>query len=676
MHLFALSALVCSPALVSPQDTHPFSVQDMLAMDRISDPQPSPDGAQVAFSVSATDLDANKRRSDIWLMNADGSNARALTTHPATDMSPRWLDARTLVFLSSRGGSMQVWKLAIDGGEAQALTNFPVGVENLDVFPGGKRLLLSFDIWPAAKSLKESAELDAAKAKQKHSGQTYEQALMRHWDAWEDHKRSHVFTWELGTAEPVDLMPGMDCDAPTKPFGGFDETAISPDGKWVALTTRDAGREEAWSTNTDVYLCPADGSAAPRNVTAEGKGYDLGPAFSPDGATLGYLSMPRAGYEADRHQVTLLDIASGSMRKLAEGWDRSASEIVWSADGKTIYTSAANLGHTSLFSIDVASGEVRTLVEKGTNAGPVLCGSQLVFSRDTLKMPVELFALPLAGGDAKQLTHLNDAKVAAARMGDYEQFNFAGAKGETVHGFVVKPADFKAGEKYPVAFLIHGGPQGSFGDHFHYRWNPQAYAGAGFAAVFIDFHGSTGYGQAFTDAIHDDWGGAPFEDLMKGLDAALAKYEFLDGSRVAALGASYGGYMICWIAGNAPERFVCLVNHDGVFDTRMGYFDTEELWFPEWEHGGTPWDRPEAFETHNPSRLVGKWKAPMLVIHGGLDYRVVETQGIAAFNALQRRGIPSKFLFFPDENHWVLKPQNSIHWHETVLGWITQWTAK
>ncbi len=669
--LFAL-CLPVQPATL--QETHPFTVHDMLAMDRISDPQPSPDGKRIAFSVSVTDVEGNKRRNDIWLMNADGTGAHALTTHPASDVSPRWLDATTLVFLSSRGGSMQVWKLAIDGGEAQPLTSFPLGVENLDVFPGGKRLLLSFDVWPAAKSLKESAELDAARAKQKHSGQTYEHALMRHWDSWEDGKRSHVFTWELGSAEPVDLMPGMDCDAPTKPFGGFEETAISPDGKLVAFTTRDAGREEAWSTNTDVYLSPADGSAPPRNVTAEGKGYDLAPSFSPDGKTLGYLSMPRAGYEADRQQIVLLDVASGAARKLAEAWDRSASEVTWSGDGKTIFTSAANLGHTSLFAIDVASGTVRTLVEEGTNGGPVLCGEQVIFSRDTLKMPAELFALDLRSKDVRQLTHLNDAKVAATRMGDYEQFTFAGAKGDTVHGFVLKPVDFQDGQKYPVAFLIHGGPQGSFGDHFHYRWNPQAYAGAGFAAVFIDFHGSTGYGQAFTDAIHDDWGGAPFEDLMKGLDAVLARYAFLDGSRVAALGASYGGYMINWIAGQAPERFRALVNHDGVFDTRMGYFDTEELWFPEWEHGGTPWDHPEAFEKHNPSLHVGKWKAPMLVIHGGLDYRVVETQGIATFNALQRRGIPSKMLFFPDENHWVLKPQNSLHWHATVLDWIGQWT--
>jgi dipeptidyl aminopeptidase/acylaminoacyl peptidase len=671
---FAVALAATLAPLALAQETHPFSVHDMLAMDRISDPRVSPDGAWISFGVSTTDLDANRRRSDLWLVAPDGSGLRQLTSNPASDVNARWLDAQTLVFLSSRGGSMQVWKMRIDGGEPEQLTKFPVSPDSLDVFPGGTRLLLSFEVWPSAKGLKASADLDAEKAKAKASGKLFETALFRHWDTLEDGKRSHLFSWVLGAAEPVDLMSGMDCDAPTKPFGGLEETSISPDGATVAFTTRDVGREEAWSTNTDVYLVPADGSAAPRNVSAEGLGYDLGPAFSPDGKTLGYLSMPRAGYEADRQQIVLLDVASGAKRPLAAEWDRSASEIVWSADGKRVFTTAANLGHQSLFAIDVESGAVQTLVEKGTNAGPQLLGARLLYQHDDLKSPVELMSVAADGTDARAITKLNAKKLAAARMGDSEQYSFTGAHGDTVYGFVMKPADFDASKKYPIAFLIHGGPQGSFGDHFHYRWNPQAYAGAGFAVVFVDFHGSTGYGQKFTDAIHKDWGGAPLEDLLKGLDAAVAKYSFLDGTRVAALGASYGGYMINWIAGNAPERFKCLVNHDGVFDTRMGYFDTEELWFPEWEHGGTPWEHREEFDRHNPSLFVQNWKTPMLVVHGGQDFRVVETHGMSAFNALQRKGIPSKFLYFPDENHWVLKPQNSILWHETVLAWIGQWT--
>jgi len=666
------AALALSPV---PQDTHPFSVHDMLAMDRIADARLSPDGKRVTFTVSSTDLAGNRRRTDVWIADVDGGNPRALTTHPAADFNARWMpDGKSIVFLSTRGGGAQVWQLALSGGEAQQLSKLPLDVGNLDVFPGGERLLLSFDVWPAAKSLAESAEKDAAEAKKKGSGKVYEALPIRHWDTWEDAKRNHVFVWKIGESEPVDLMKGLDCDGPTKPFGGFDEVSISPDGASVALVFKNVGREFAWSTNSDVYLAPADGSSSPRNVSSEGPGYDNHPSFSPSGKTLAYLSMPRAGYEADRHQIVLMDVATGAKTMLAQSWDRSAAELVWSPDEKTIYTSAANVGNTAIFAIDVATGEVRTLIERGANNAVLVAGERLVFARSHLKAPTELYSMGLDGRDVKAITALNAAKIAAARMGDYEQFHFAGFKGEKVHGYVMKPADFESGRKYPVAFLIHGGPQGSFGDSFHYRWNPQAYAGAGFGVVFIDFHGSTGYGQAFTDAINQDWGGAPFEDLMKGLDHVLANYPFLDGTRVAALGASYGGYMINWIAGQAPERFKALVNHDGNLDERMAYYDTEELWFPEWDHGGTPWSNPAGYAKHNPIEHVHKWKTPMLVIHGGLDYRVVDTQGMSTFTALQRQGIPSKFLYFPDENHWVLKPQNSIQWHDTVLEWITRWT--
>jgi dipeptidyl aminopeptidase/acylaminoacyl peptidase len=312
------------------------------------------------------------------------------------------------------------------------------------------------------------------------------------------------------------------------------------------------------------------------------------------------------------------------------------------------------------------------LVDEGTNASAREVPGAVLYLHDDLKRPAEIWRVQHGGTPGQPVTRVNDARVAAAAMGDYEQFSFTGAHGDTVCGYVVRPADFDAARRYPVAFLIHGGPQGSFGDHFHYRWNPQAYAGAGYAAVMIDFHGSTGYGQAFCDAINQDWGGAPYEDLMRGLDAALAKYPFLDGQRVAALGASFGGYMINWIAGHT-DRFDCLVNHDGNLDERMAYYDTEELWFPEWDHGGVPWEHPEKYAQHNPVEFVQNWRTPMLVIHGALDYRVVDTQGMSTFTALQRRGIPSRLLYFPDENHWVLKPKNSQLWHATVLGWLDQW---
>jgi dipeptidyl aminopeptidase/acylaminoacyl peptidase len=665
-----------SAAVGSAQPPHPFSVHDMLAMDRISDPRVSPDGKSVAFTVRVTDVEGNRGRTDIWIAAMDGSKARKLTAHEANDSDARWMpDGKSLVFLSTRGGSSQVWQVPALGGEARALTSLPLDVSNLEVFPDGKRLLFTMEVYPDAapgREIEETARRDAEREKSKVKAKIYDSLLFRHWDTWEDGKRRHVFVWEIGSTEPLDLMRGFDADGPTRPFGGTEELAISPDGKEVAFAAKMMTRDAAWSTDVNVYTVPSRGGAEPRSVSGESRATDTQPAYSPDGRLLAYLAMSRPGYESDRLRIVVVDRATGTKRVLTDGWDRSASEIVWSADSRTIYTSADSVGHTSLFAVDVASGSVSMLAERGTNKTPRPAGDRLIVAVDTLHSPVELLSMAADGSDVRPVTRLNAAKVAAAQMGEFEQFHFTGARGDRVYGYLVKPVGFTPGERYPVAFLIHGGPQGSFGNHFHYRWNPQAYAGAGYAVLMIDFHGSTGYGQAFTDAIRGDWGGAPYEDLMKGLDHALATYPFLDGKRVAALGASYGAYMVNWIAGHT-DRFQALVCHDGNLDERMAYFSTEELWFPEWEHGGPPWEHPEAFVKHNPIDHVKNWKTPTLVIHGALDYRVVETQGMSTFTALQRRGIPSKLLYFPDENHWVLKPQNSILWHDTVLGWIDQW---
>jgi dipeptidyl aminopeptidase/acylaminoacyl peptidase len=656
--------------------SHPFGVDDMLAMDRIGDPQVSPDGKWVLFNVRVTDLAANKGRTDLWRIGVDGSGLLRLTDHEASDVNGRWTSDGSLVFLSSRPGadgktSMQVWQVGAGGGEAKQLSAFPLDVTNLAVFPDGKRLLVTMDVYPDAATLAETAARDAEIEANPVKARVYESLLFRHWDTWEDGKRSHVFAWTIGGGEPLDLMRGMDADSPTHPFGGTEELAISPDGREVLFAAKDDGLSNAWTTNVDVWRVPSDGSERPARVSL-GHGMDNVPSYSPDGNTIAWLSMARAGYEADRQCIVLLDRASGKLRNLTDAWDRSISEYSWAPDGNRIWAACDNLGNHSLFGVEVANGRVGVLVEKGYNTSPTEVGDSVLFLHDDLRSPAEIHLVQKGGTSPRALTHFNDEKVAAARMGAYEQFSFPGVKGDTVYGFLVEPADFDPAKKYPVAFLIHGGPQGSFGDHFHYRWNPQAHAGAGYAALMIDFHGSTGYGQAFTDAINQDWGGAPFEDLMKGLDFALAKFPFLDGSRVAALGASYGGYLINWIAGQT-ERFRCLVNHDGNLDERMAYFDTEELWFPEWDHGGTPWENPEHYARHNPIDHVGKWKTPMLVIHGGQDFRVVDTQGMSTFTALQRRGIPSKFVHFPDENHWVLKPENSRFWHQQVIGWLDRW---
>jgi dipeptidyl aminopeptidase/acylaminoacyl peptidase len=665
-----------SSSAVSIQ-THPFGVRDLLAMDRISDPQASPDGQWVAFVVRQTDLEANCGRNDLWLISTDGTGLRRLTSHLQSDTNPRWgPDSRTIWFLSDRSGSSQVWRIALDGGEAQQITREPLDVSNLLVSPDGRSIAYTMEVFPDGATVQATKDRLDERAKSKATGRVYERLFVRHWDTWEDGRRSHLFVRPTEGGEAVDVMRGMDADTPSQPFGGPEEVAFTPDSKGIVFTAKNVGRNEAWSTNFDLFLSPIDGSQPWKCLTPDNEAWDSQPVFSPDGKTLAYLAMSRPGYEADQFRIVLQGWPNGQKHLLNKSWDRSASAIRWSSDGKSLYAIAPDTGQESLFAIDAKSGKVRTLVKEGTVHALDVAGGRIVYSLSHMGSPAELYSVRPDGADGQKLTDINKDKVAAARMGDFEQFSFRGWNNETVYTYVIKPVDFDDTKKYPVAFLIHGGPQGSFGNVFHYRWNPQAYAGAGYAVVMVDFHGSTGYGQAFCDAIRGDWGGKPLVDLQKGLAAALERYPWMDGDRVGALGASFGGYMVNWIAGQWPDRFRCLVNHDGSLDERMAYFDTEELWFPEWEHEGTPWDRPDGGEGQNPLNFVGNWKTPMLVVHGGQDFRIPLTQGLGTFTALQRRGIPSKLLYFPDENHWVLKPQNSILWHETVIAWLDQWLKK
>lgn len=675
----SLSALSATP-MSDKSKGQPITARDLVMLDRVSDPRLSPDGKQLLYALRTTDYDANKGVTQIWLQDLGTRQSRPLTSGKGSNVSARWsADGQSVYFLSARGGSQQIWRLPMAGGEALPVSELPLDVGSFVLSPDGRRIVFSVEVFTDCKgdlacSKKKFDELAARKS----TGTTYDRLFIRHWDTWSNGSRSQLFSAVLGAdgklGAPVLLSQDIDGDVPSKPFGDDTEYTISPDGKTVVFTARIAGKTEAWSTNLDLWQVPADGSAKPRNLTAANEATDTVPVFSPDGRSLAYLAMKRPTFEADRYGIMLRDLATGAVREVAPGWDRSASGIVFSADGKTIYTHADDLGQHRIFAIDVASGAAQALTGDGHVGGFDLAGRTLVYALDNLNAPADFYLADLAApAQATRLTQVNAERLKNVRFGAFEQFKFAGWNDEPVYGYVMKPWNYVKGKKYPVTFIVHGGPQGSMGNDWHYRWNPAVYAGMGYAVVFIDFHGSTGYGQAFTDSISKDWGGKPLEDLQKGWAHALKHYDFLDGDKAAALGASYGGFMMNWIAGNWPDAFKAIVNHDGVFDARMMYYATEELWFDEWEHGKPQYEDPQAYERFNPANYVKNWKTPMLVIHSEKDFRIPVEQGIAAFTALQRRGVPSELLVFPDENHWVLKPHNSVQWHDTVQAWLKRW---
>jgi dipeptidyl aminopeptidase/acylaminoacyl peptidase len=582
-------------------------------------------------------------------------------------------DSKRIVFVSNRSGSSQIWTMNTDGSDPKQITNLATGAGGVTVSPDGKYYVFTSAVYTGCSEEgcnKGKADADKNKVKPR----TYTTLLYRHWNEWQGPTRQHlmVIPAEGGTAK--DLTPG-DFDVPTFSLGGPEDYVISPDGAEVAYVAN-TDRDQATSTNTDIFVVPIQGGD-PKRITA-GFGGDRSPVYSPDGKYIAYRSQQRAGYESDRWRLARYERASGSTVMLNEGQDRNVEEIVWSPDSTRLFYSIEDRGRSAIQMMPAAGGSARVVISGNSHIGDVQFtadGKTMIYSEHSGSRPVEIYRASSAGGTAVALTRLNESQLAERQLTALEEFWVENPNDKTrVHSFIVKPANFRAGEKYPLLFLIHGGPQGAWGESWSYRWNPQVFSGAGYVVVLPNPRGSTGYGQRFTDEINQDWGGRVYDDLMAVLDH-VAALPYVDTDRMAAAGGSYGGYMVNWILGH-NERFRALVSHAGVFDLRSMAGETEEIWFPRWEFGGMPWDNPEVYAKWSPSYYARDFKTPTLVLHGELDYRVPVGQGMQLFTALQLQKIPSKLILFPDEGHWILKPQNSLFWYNNFLEWIGEWTRK
>lgn len=679
MLALSLAALLAAAPAPAAAPSGGLSVEQLVELNRLGEFVPSPDGRLLAYTVKQPGAGGSGGSSDIWLLDLHqpDSAPRQLTNHPAAEANLQWSrDGRQLLFLAARGDRAQIWALPLDGGEPAAVSDLPVDVEGFVLAPDGQTLALALTTRAGCPDLACGVAAAKALSEQQSSGRLYDSLMVRHWDSWLTPLNRHLFVarWQ-GEAirDARDLTPELTSDIPSRPFGGFEEIQFSPDSRSLIYAAKANGAEQAWQTNFDLYQVSVDGGPA-TNLTAANLAWDNQPQFSPDGKQLYWLAMKRPGFEADRHALMVRDLATGTSRELLANWDRSIDQFLFSADGRSLYLLVQDVGQSGLYRYELASGKLQRVMRDGTISHVAATGERLLVARHALNAPTDLYQLPLAGGAPVALTRLNEQKLAGITMAEFQQFDFAGWNNETVYGYWLKPVGYQKGKKYPVAFIVHGGPQGSFGNMFHYRWNAQLWAAQGYGVVMIDFHGSTGYGQAFTDSISRDWGGKPLEDLKKGMAAITAAEPWLDGSNACALGASYGGYMVNWIAGNWSDGFKCLVNHAGLFDMPGFYATTEELWFPEYEWGGPVWQSSDDYQKFNPASLVDNWRTPVLVIHGEKDFRVPYDQGLAAFTTLQRKGIPSRLLMFPDENHWILKPANLIQWYNEVFRWQAEWT--
>jgi dipeptidyl aminopeptidase/acylaminoacyl peptidase len=692
--------LICCSLAGFAQTKRPFTFEDMMQLKRIGEPSVSPDGKWVAFSAVDVNLEANTKTPHLWIVPITSGDAKRLTPESGSGedrlrFSP---DGKRVLFESAKDGSSQIYVQDFDttngslAGDAKKVTSISTEASGSMWSPDGKSILFVSPVWPDCNDDACNKAKDEEKAKSKVKAKVFTQLMFRHWTSYFDGKYSHLFLVSSDGGAARDLTPGAH-DVPPFSLGGQDQYSFSPDGKEIAYTSN-IDEVQATSTNSDIFIVPVAGGT-PKKITTN-PGSDSTPLYSPDGKYIAYRAQLRGGYESDRFRLMLYERATGKITDVSPNFDRWVDSMCWSPDSKTVYFTAENEGEAPIYQVDISrlSDWPMELVA-GFNDSPTITsdGKTIVFDRMSITAPNEIYTASVVrpgGGrtvyvpplytvnnydlaQAHHITWMNDYLLSQIQMQPLESYWFTGALKDKVQGFVIKPPNFDPSKKYPVKYLIHGGPEGAWGDDWSYRWNPELFAANGYVVVMVNFHGSTGYGQKFIDAINGNWGGPPYQDLMLGLDYAEQHYPFIDKDRECALGASYGGYAINWIEGHST-RFKCLVSHDGMFNTISAYGTTEELWFNEWEFKGTPWTNRALYDKWSPEMFATNFKTPLLVVHGQLDYRLDVSEGFQLFTTLQRLKVPSKMLYFPDEGHWVLKPQNSRLWYETVNAWVDQWT--